>query len=121
VTLVWPSRALAIERVRLRGAGPEARPRLEAALDALSPASLGVPPRALLVVRRLAPSARLGRGRRGAEFGAAVAAELRSRAAQARRPAVRRPARQQQLGAVRRSGHLAERALDGDLPYHYGA
>ncbi|HEU4881805.1 MAG TPA: hypothetical protein VFT45_06160, partial [Longimicrobium sp.] len=73
--------AVQIGRVRVRGPADAlcARRRLEASVADLSPAALGLPPRAVLVVRRVEPSARLpmGRSARTDGFGRAVRDALR--------------------------------------------
>jgi hypothetical protein len=76
--------------VRLRGAadGLTARRCMEAALADLAPSTIGLPPHALLVVRRLAPSTplRLADATRGETFCRAVRADLIATLRQARRP-----------------------------------
>jgi hypothetical protein len=85
-----PHPSVYVHHARLRGApdGLRARQRLEAALADLSPSSLGLPPQALLVVRKVAPKERLRLDRPGrdASYGRAARAELRSLASRARRP-----------------------------------
>lgn len=84
------SEMLQLHSVRLLGAadGLRARQRFEAALVDLSPSALGLSPRALLIVRRVAPAERLrpGSAARGGAFGQAVHAELARSAQRARRP-----------------------------------
>ena len=70
----------------MKRAVPASRAHLESALTRLSPASIGVPPGALLLVRRLAPRAPLGAGARGNSFVADVQEVLRERLAHARTP-----------------------------------
>ena len=84
------SRSLNLRHVRLKGMadGRCARLRLESALSVLDFASCGLPPRALLVVKRVAPMVPLRSvGERGdSDFGRAVEAELKLKARQAIRP-----------------------------------
>ena len=81
---------LQIRHVRLNGAadGLRARLRFEAALADISSASLGLPPSALLIVKRVAPTARLRLARSVADegFGQVVRTELKHNAKQASRP-----------------------------------
>jgi len=76
--------------VRVRGAadGLAARRRVEAALAGVAPSNLGLPPRAVLMVRRVAPKARLRlhAAARADGFARAVHADLELRLRQARRP-----------------------------------
>ena len=81
---------LQIRHVRLNGAadGLRSRLRFEAALGDISSASLGLPPSALLIVKRVAPTARLRLARSVADegFGQVVRTELKRNAKQAGRP-----------------------------------
>jgi len=81
---------LQFHQVRLHGApdGLQARQRFEAALADFSPSSLNLPPRALLIVNRIAPVARLRLHRTGGGngFGQAVQAELENKARTASQP-----------------------------------
>ncbi len=81
---------LQICHVHLNGAadGLSARLRFEAALGDISSASLGLPPRVLLIVKRVAPTARLRLARSVADegFGQVVRTELKRNAKQASRP-----------------------------------
>ncbi|KRA60345.1 hypothetical protein ASD79_08915 [Caulobacter sp. Root655] len=78
-----PDQGLTIQRARLRGGGANARRVLEAALAPIDPSRIGLPRRALLIVRRLAAAAPLGRP----GFTLAVEAALRNNLARAVRPA----------------------------------
>lgn len=84
------SDSLQIRRVCLRVTedGWRMRLRLEAALADVTPAALGLPAGALLVVRRVAPGAQLGAPRTvmGNTFGAAVSRDLAGFLARAARP-----------------------------------
>lgn len=86
---IW-SEKVRLHRVRLYGAanGHAARRKLESALVDVNTAAVDIPPQALLVVRRMVPSARLrGRGRADAgAFADSVRAGLRQHARHARRP-----------------------------------
>ncbi len=75
-------------RARVSGAadGVIARRRFEAAIAAVAPASVGLLHGALLVVRRVAPAARLRLGAPPDVFAQAVRAELTERMRSARRP-----------------------------------
>lgn len=88
IALGASAESLQLRSVRLRGAadGLAARRRLEAALADVAPSSL--PPQALLLVRRLAPAARLRLDprARGEEFAQAVRGELKQTLGDARRP-----------------------------------
>ena len=77
---------LTVERARVHRATPDSRAHLDAALLRVSPAAVGVPPGALLVVRRLASRARLGSGSRADLFAAELQDTLRDRLARARSP-----------------------------------
>ncbi len=81
---------LQIRHVRVNGAadGLRTRLRFEAALADISSASLGLPPGALLIVKRVAPTARLRLARSVADegFGQVVRTELKHNAKQASRP-----------------------------------
>ena len=74
-----------VERARIRGATPDSRAHLDAALARVSPAAIGVPPGALLLVRRLRMRERLGPGARGDAFVTDLHEMLRRRAAAAGR------------------------------------
>jgi hypothetical protein len=84
------SDAVQVRRARVRGAadGLAARRRLERALSDIAPSSLGVARQALLILRRLAPAARLrletDRGTAG--FSHAVRSDLERQVQRARRP-----------------------------------
>src|SRR5436190_137695 len=74
-----------VDRARLHGGGFDDRARLVDALDQVSPAALGLSPQAVLIVRRLAPRARLTRRGAREPFVASVQEELRRRVVTARR------------------------------------
>jgi hypothetical protein len=78
-----PDQGLTVQRARLRGGGANARRVLETALAPIDPLRIGLPRRALLIVRRLAAAAPLGRP----GFTLAVEAALRNNLARAVRPA----------------------------------
>lgn len=82
--------ATALRRVTLHGVprdGLRARHRLEYALAAVDWAPSGLPPQAVLLVKRLVPAAREGSGTsEPGSFARRVAAALNDRAAKARRP-----------------------------------
>ena len=84
------SNGVQVGTLRLHGAADvtRARRRIEAELARLDASALGLPPRAVLVVRRAAPPARLrmSAAAPAAAFGRAVQAELREKAGTARRP-----------------------------------
>jgi len=82
----WPSAALEIGRASLRGGHAGDRAVLETALEQVDLTAIGLAPRALLLVRRIAPSARLGQGRIAAHFAASVTGALRTQLERARRP-----------------------------------
>jgi hypothetical protein len=75
-------------RVRGRTDALHARQRLETAMRDVRPSALGLPPGALLLVRRIAPAVRLrvDSADRAEAFGRAVLSELSRCAARARRP-----------------------------------
>lgn len=77
-----PTQVLTVGHARVRGGGGNARRMLETALAPIDPARLGVPRRAVLIIRRLAASAPLGRR----SFTPAVEAALRGGLANAARP-----------------------------------
>ena len=74
-----------IDRARLHGGVSADRERLASALDRISPAAIGLSPQAILIVRRLAPRARLTRSGGAEPFVAGVQEDLRRRVATARR------------------------------------
>jgi hypothetical protein len=78
-----PDQGLTVQRARLRGGGANARRVLETALAPIDPSRIGLPRRALLIVRRLAAAAPLGRP----GFTLAVETALRNSLARAARPA----------------------------------
>ncbi|EJL30106.1 hypothetical protein PMI01_03223 [Caulobacter sp. AP07] len=78
-----PDQGLTVQRARLRGGGANARRVLEAALAPIDPSRIGLPRRAMLIVRRLAAAAPLGRP----GFTLAVETALRNSLARAVRPA----------------------------------
>lgn len=86
--------AMQLHRVRLHGARDalRARQRFEAALADLTPSSLGLPEHSLLVIRRVAPVARLRTGGAGGRsdssrpFARAVRSDLQTNLQRARRP-----------------------------------
>jgi hypothetical protein len=83
---------LQLRNVRLHGTadGLRARQRFETALADVTPAAVGVAPQALLIVRRLAPKARLrlDPAARSGAFGQTVRADLEQCARRAARPAI---------------------------------
>jgi hypothetical protein len=89
--VIRPLADLTVERARILRATPESRAHLDAALLRVSPAAVGVPPGALLVVRRLAARARLGSGMRTDLFATHLQDVLRDRLARARDPAAAGP------------------------------
>ncbi len=84
--MIRPRADVTVERARVLHALPASRAHLEGALARLSPAAVGVPPQALLLVRRLAPRAPLGTGMRADAFVADLHETLRDRLARARAP-----------------------------------
>jgi hypothetical protein len=83
------SDSVQLRSVRLRGAADRllARQRFEAALSDVTPSTVGLPPQALLVVRRVAPAEPLQLGSAGSakRFGNVVRADLEGIARRARR------------------------------------
>ena len=80
-----PRHGLRVDRARLLGGMPGDRERLAGALDSISLGAIGLPPQAVLIVRRLAPRGRLPRQGAAAPFVLGVQEELRRRVAGARR------------------------------------
>jgi len=78
--------AIQVDRARLTGARPGDRERLSSLLDDVSPASVGLGPRAILVVPRLTVSRPLSRGAGSSLFTAAVRDALTAALQRARRP-----------------------------------
>src|SRR5229473_647585 len=87
---VWAQpQAVVISRLRVRGTAERSgiRQRFETALANIRPSELGLPPQALLVVRRVAPAEPLQLGSAGSakRFGKAVRAHLERLARRAQR------------------------------------
>ena len=82
---------LQFRHIRLKGVtdGLRARQRFESVLAGMDAAALGLPPRALLIVQRVVPAARLHLGPfgRSAAFVQSVQVELMKNVQHARRPA----------------------------------
>ena len=82
---------LTVDRARVRRTTPDSRAHLTAALMRVSPAAVGVPADALLLVRRLCTRARLGPGHRADLFAADLQETLRERLSRARAPGAAGP------------------------------
>lgn len=78
-----------INKARLHNARVHDAPRLTRALDQLTPASIGLSPRATLIVRRLAPATPLSRSGSADCFVAGLRDDLRARIVSARRGSAR--------------------------------
>jgi hypothetical protein len=77
---------LQVRHARLRGGVAADRDRLQSQLDGVSPASIGLPAGAILVVPRLVPRRRLSRQGDDGMFAGEVAEALRTALRRARRP-----------------------------------